>query len=462
MGAPASLLPELEDVVQHGSPEKRAETLRRITTLFLDGADRFAPEHVALFDDVMGMLDRGDRDQGAGGVVPRAGAGAECAGRGREFARQERRYRGGGSRAAPGAARRIRFARRRRRPKARRICSRCRPASASPKRCPICWWRAATATCRASIATNTQARLSEQAFTTLVERAQKDGVLAEKVGLRADIPPRLFRQLLMQATEVVQQRLMAQAKPETQAEIRRVLAKVSREVGAKAAPRNYTAALATVRALNAERKLSEADITEFAKAAQIRRDHRGAGDDLRRAGRCGRPPDGRRTFRSGAHSGALRRISAGIRCGPLSTRGPARREPRRRRSMPRRKISNGSRRRPRSASCASGRFVRAPVSRLSGGGSAGNSAPGLRASLLPRSASPQNQATARASRRRSLPATRNPANAERASASRRRNRRYRWRNEIRRPVAAHAPAAARLSSCTKRRFHCRRFGHGSG
>ena len=38
MGAPASLLPELEDVVQHGSPERRAETLRRITTLFLDGA----------------------------------------------------------------------------------------------------------------------------------------------------------------------------------------------------------------------------------------------------------------------------------------------------------------------------------------------------------------------------------------------------------------------------------------
>jgi hypothetical protein len=33
MGAPASLLPELEDVVQHGSAEKRAETLRRITSL---------------------------------------------------------------------------------------------------------------------------------------------------------------------------------------------------------------------------------------------------------------------------------------------------------------------------------------------------------------------------------------------------------------------------------------------
>src|ERR1700674_498328 len=56
MGAPASLLPELEDVVQHGSAEKRAETLRRITSLFLDGAPNFNDEHVALFDDVIGCL----------------------------------------------------------------------------------------------------------------------------------------------------------------------------------------------------------------------------------------------------------------------------------------------------------------------------------------------------------------------------------------------------------------------
>jgi uncharacterized protein (DUF2336 family) len=56
MGAPASLLPELEDVVQNGSAEKRAETLRRITGLFLDGAVTFNDEHVALFDDVIGCL----------------------------------------------------------------------------------------------------------------------------------------------------------------------------------------------------------------------------------------------------------------------------------------------------------------------------------------------------------------------------------------------------------------------
>jgi hypothetical protein len=66
----------------------------------------------------------------------------------------------------------------------------------------------------------------------------------------------------------VQKRLLAQAKPETQAEIRRVLAKVSDEVAAKAQPRNYADALVTVRALHKERKLTEADIAEYAKSGR--------------------------------------------------------------------------------------------------------------------------------------------------------------------------------------------------
>ena len=92
--------------------------------------------------------------------------------------------------------------------------------------------------------------------------------LAEKVGLRPDIPARLFRDLLLKATEVVQQRLFASAKPETQAEIRRVLAKVSTEVAAKAAPRDYSAAQRTVEALHAAGKLDEATLVDFAKAAK--------------------------------------------------------------------------------------------------------------------------------------------------------------------------------------------------
>lgn len=72
----------------------------------------------------------------------------------------------------------------------------------------------------------------------------------------------------MQASDVVQRRLLSKAKPETRAEIRRILAQVTDEVAAKAAPRNYTAALAAVRALHKERKLGESDIAEFASAGK--------------------------------------------------------------------------------------------------------------------------------------------------------------------------------------------------
>ena len=107
-----------------------------------------------------------------------------------------------------------------------------------------------------------------QVMRACVERGcATDGMLPGwlKVPRRA---PRLFRQLLLRASEVVQKRLLAKAKPETQAEIRRVLAQVVDEVAVKAAPRNYAAALAAVRSLHKDRKLGEADIVEFAKAGK--------------------------------------------------------------------------------------------------------------------------------------------------------------------------------------------------
>ena len=68
---------------------------------------------------------------------------------------------------------------------------------------------------------------------------------------------------------MVQKRLLAVAKPETQAEIRRVLAKVSGEVAANAGTaRDYSEAQRVVRALAKDNKLNEATLEEFAKNNQ--------------------------------------------------------------------------------------------------------------------------------------------------------------------------------------------------
>src|SRR5712672_3187409 len=56
MSASASLIPELEDVIQHGSQNKRAATVKRIANLFIDGAPHFNEDHIGLFDDVLCRL----------------------------------------------------------------------------------------------------------------------------------------------------------------------------------------------------------------------------------------------------------------------------------------------------------------------------------------------------------------------------------------------------------------------
>jgi uncharacterized protein (DUF2336 family) len=267
MGAPASLLPELEDVVQHGTAEKRAETLRRITGLFLDGAGAFNDHHVALFDDVIGCLIAEIEAKALAELarrlapVPNAPPGVVY-----KLANNDDIDVAGPVLTSGRIADQDLMALAETKSQAHLVALSSR-SGISEALSDILIARGDRDVAH-TLATSHQARLSDGAFTNLVQRAEQDGALAEKVGMRTDIPPRLFRQLLMQASDVVQKRLLAQAKPETQAEIRKVLAKVTDEVGAKAAPRNYTAALAAVRALHKERKLTEADVAAYAEAGK--------------------------------------------------------------------------------------------------------------------------------------------------------------------------------------------------
>jgi len=117
-----------------------------------------------------------------------------------------------------------------------------------------------------SVAENRGAKLSKDSFTVLVAKAEEDDALAETVGLRPDMPPALFRDLLLRATAVVQKRLFESAAPEVQAEISSVLARVSNEIGFKSAPRDFSEAERTVAALRQQGRLDEAHLLDFAKA----------------------------------------------------------------------------------------------------------------------------------------------------------------------------------------------------
>ncbi len=244
MGVSTSLLPELENVVQHNSAEKRTETLRRITTLFLDSAATLSDEHVALFDDAISYLIKEVEALAelARRIAPVPNAPENVV---RTLAGNDDITVAGPvlKQAKLAEPELMQIAETKSQAHLRALSE---WASVSEVLADILVVRGNSDVPR-SIATNKQAKLSQSAFTTLARRAAQDATLTEKVGLRTDIPPWLLHQLLLQATDVVQKRMLAQAKSETQTEIRRVLAKVSDEIVAHAAPRSYPTALAGAR-----------------------------------------------------------------------------------------------------------------------------------------------------------------------------------------------------------------------
>ncbi len=240
MAVPASLIPELEDVIQHGSPERRALMLQQITALFIDGAERFNEDHVSLFDDVLSRLieeiESKARTELANRLAPVGNAPVKVMRRlatdddisvAGPVLRQSSRL---------NDADLIDIARTKSQAHLLAISS--RTGIAEPVT-DVLVKRGDREVAR-NLARNRTAQLSDGSFSALVGQARADVVLAERVGLRPDIPPRLFRELLLKATEVVQQRLLASAESETQAEIRRVLAKVSSEVGSQVRTRATT------------------------------------------------------------------------------------------------------------------------------------------------------------------------------------------------------------------------------
>jgi hypothetical protein len=100
----------------------------------------------------------------------------------------------------------------------------------------------------------------------LVKRSQQDDVLAEAVGLHRDLPQDLFAKLFSEASDAVQQKLVA-ANPTQVGDIRRILSGIAADaVGTAEQPtRDYSAARVVVEALHASKALDESQVRIFAK-----------------------------------------------------------------------------------------------------------------------------------------------------------------------------------------------------
>jgi uncharacterized protein (DUF2336 family) len=114
---------------------------------------------------------------------------------------------------------------------------------------------------------NEGAAFSDAGFSALTVRAERDQSLLEGLGRRADLPPKLFRELLLKATDIVRDRLLAYASPERRAVIERLLVKISQDVGRESGVgERRREAERKVRRLEQDGLLSVSSIYNFAAA----------------------------------------------------------------------------------------------------------------------------------------------------------------------------------------------------
>ena len=263
MDATLSLIPELEEVVQNGSREKRTEALQRVTVLFVNGAGSYNDDHVDVFDEVFGLLieeiETKARSELSRRLAPVSNAPVKVL---RRLANDDDiAVAGPVLKLAPRLAEAdlISLAETKSQAHLHAISGR----RALGEAVTDVLVRRGNRDVARRVADNRGARISTRGFDHLIKLAEEDGILAEKVGLRPDIPAPMFRDLLSKATAVVHRRLIASATPELRAAICDILAKVASEVGARVGPRDYRAAQRTILSLDKAKRLDEPTLATF-------------------------------------------------------------------------------------------------------------------------------------------------------------------------------------------------------
>jgi uncharacterized protein (DUF2336 family) len=113
-----------------------------------------------------------------------------------------------------------------------------------------------------ALARNTGARFSECGYATLVGRAERDEGLAEKLGVRMDIPGSLLRELIGKVADVVRARFLTAPRPVARQKAQNAAAAGGNGTARKAI--DYTQAQNEVVALNRTGKLNDSLVNRFA------------------------------------------------------------------------------------------------------------------------------------------------------------------------------------------------------
>ena len=265
MTLPVSLLSELESAVQSGSPERRLDTLRHVTDLFLSDSSRLNAEQINLFDDVLGCLiesiEAKALAQLSARLAPVGNAPRKVI---HKLARDDEI-----SVAGPilthstrlDSADLVEIARSKGEAHLLAISGR---TTLDTTVTDVLVDRGSSKVVD-RLVDNAGAAFSRSSFATLVRRAGSDQTFLERLGRRTDLPIPVFRDLVNKATDTVKARLLASAPQERRAEVRRVLTEVSCEVG-RGVGRSREDAERQVQFLHEKGELDLLTLVQFARA----------------------------------------------------------------------------------------------------------------------------------------------------------------------------------------------------
>ena len=265
----SALIAELEHTIAYGSDEKRLETLRQVTDLFMGRANLYSAEQIDLFDGVIGRL-VSDIETKARAELARRIAPVSTAPIGvvRDLANDAAIEVAG-----PMLARSMRLSEKELVAAATsksqaHLLAISQRSTISEAVTDVLVSRGDQNVVR-SVAGNDGARLSDEGRGKLVKRAEQDDVLAVRVAKRHDIPAEEFHRMVNQASGVVLKKL-TEASPHLAPQLRSILADISAKLEASRRPqRNYSSALRTVMGLQRSGKLGEVEVAGFTAAGRF-------------------------------------------------------------------------------------------------------------------------------------------------------------------------------------------------
>jgi uncharacterized protein (DUF2336 family) len=265
-----SIIAELEDAVQSGSPQKRVETLRQVTNLFLHDGARLNEDQIQVFDDVLCLLiarvESRAKAELAARLAPIDYAPFEVI---QHLARDNEITVAGSVLANSSRLRTsdlVEIASTRSQDHLLAISGRTNLPEAVTD---VIVDRGERKVIR-KLATNASARFSDAGYSGIVARADADDELTEILGLRVDLPLKFLRDLLRRATEAVRARLAANAPPGLQEEIKKILRTIAGAAGEdESTKRDFSRAEALVKLLYDLHELNDDAIVKFAAAKKF-------------------------------------------------------------------------------------------------------------------------------------------------------------------------------------------------